>query len=82
MSTNLPYLLLEHPEYQDEIRLLNLYNQDFQKMAVEYHALIDQLQALDKEKEKEKLRSYQNRQKTLKHKIQSMLVKHALAATL
>ena len=82
MANNLSYLMLEHPHYLDEIRLLNLYNAEFQTMAIEYQQLTTQIQALDESHPSNKLRQYQKRHQELNQTIQSMLVKHALAAKL
>lgn len=82
MSSNLSYLIHELPQFQDEIRLLNLHNHGFKNMAIEYQQLINRIQALDDTTEAHKRRQYQHRQDALKQSIQSMLVKHALAATL
>lgn len=82
MANNLSYLMLEHPHYRDEIRLLNLYNAEFQTMAVEYQHLTTRIQALDESQPCDKLRRYQSRHQALNQTIQSMLVKHALAAKL
>jgi len=82
MSSKLSYLMLELPQYQDEIRLLDLHNQGFQMMALEYHQLTTQIQRLDETKEPISLRQCQHRQENLKQSIQSILVKHALAASL
>ena len=82
MSSNLSYLMLELPQYQDEILLLNLHNSNFQSMAIEYHQLVTQIQGLDENQDQHKFRQYRHRQNALKQIIQAMLVKHALAATL
>lgn len=82
MASNLSYLMLEHPRYIDEIRLLNLHNPNFQHMAIEYHQLTTQIQTLDEVRHIEKLRQYQDRHQVLNQSIQSMLIKYALAAEL
>ncbi len=82
MSFKLSYLMLELPQYQDEIRLLDLHNQDFQMMALEYHQLTTQIHSLDETQEQKTLRQCLHRQENLKQSIQSILVKHALAASL
>lgn len=71
----------ELPQYQDEIRLLDLHNQNFHQMALEYHQLSKQIFTLDDSQQSVELHQCQHKQKKLKQSIQSILIKHALAAT-
>lgn len=82
MSSKLAYLMLEHPQYQDEIRLLDLHNPGFHIMTLEYHQLTSQILTLDETQHQIMLRQCQHKHTKLKQSIQSILVKHALAATL
>ncbi|EAQ64770.1 hypothetical protein MED121_23514 [Marinomonas sp. MED121] len=80
MTRQIVKLMFEHPQFADEIRLLNLHNTDFQNMAIEYLNVSNKVQNLDAAQQEFELEQYQKRQNELNLSIQSMLSKHALAA--
>ena len=80
MTRQIAKLMFEHPQFSDEIRLLNLHNSDFQNMAIEYLSVSNKVQSLDEAQQRLELEQYQKRQNELSLSIQSMLTKHALAA--